>query len=81
MQVAGEEAGEAAGLTEAAKHNVLTMSQAEVEALRAKVADCGSVAGREAGAAAGERAGAAIDLVWVAQEVTAGIHDLTTEVE
>ena len=71
LQAAGEEAGEAAGLTEAAKHNVLTLSQAEVEAVRAGLAECGSVAGREAGAAAGERAGAAIDLARVTQEATA----------
>ena len=50
------------------------MSLAEVQVLRAKVADCGSVAGQEAGAAAGEQAGASIDLMWVTQEVTASIH-------
>lgn len=49
----------------------MTLSQSEVEALRAGLAECGSVAGGEAGAAAGERAGGAIHLALVTQEATA----------
>ena len=75
LQEAGAEAGEAAGAeagqAEALKHNVLTMSPEEVEALKAKLSECGGVAGKERGEAAGTEAGSKINIPQILQEAVA----------
>ena len=68
---AGEAAGADAGQAEALKHNFLTISPEEVEALKAKLSECGAIAGKDKGEAAGTEAGSKINIPQILQEAVA----------
>ena len=53
------------------KHNVLTMSPQDIEALKVKLAECGATAGKDVGTAAGTEAGSRIDIPHILQEAVA----------
>ena len=53
------------------KHNVVTLSPQDIEALKGKLAECGAAAGMEVGTAAGTEAGARINIPHILEEALA----------